>query len=186
MDRRAKRQIIQLLSVLLGAFFAAGVAMVWMVHSWSPIGTYLAKNVLIAPNVAEQMMISQYNRANREKNWVVFDRVVFTYFDGKEYKIIKVGKDAYAKFYQLAGNDRSLPEVSQEIIKLFNNQANLVIEVRNKSSKERIATPFQELAFAAGGDYYRVELHQDSPAGNFVYFHHPQIYNKARAIFNHE
>lgn len=181
MDKEAKRQIIQLLTVIFAGLLVAVLVLGAMVYSWSPHGTYLAKNALLSLDVAEQMAVQKINTKTGEKNRVVLDHVEFTYFDPelKQFKTIEVSKNGYAKFYSLVGGDRSLPQVSDAVVKLFSqNPASMIVEVRNKGGGD--PTPFQEVDFVA--DYYRVELHEDNPLGNFAYFHHPQIYQKVMSI----
>ncbi len=162
---RAKRQIIQLLSVLFAGLLTAVLALAFMVYSWSPSGDYLAKNVLLSPETVGQL--------SSAKSRLVFDHV--------EFQNKKVNREAYAKFYDLVSRDRSLSEVSKEVEKLFNSPdlASIVIAVRK--GKEGEALPFQEVSFK--GDYFRVELHEERPQDRFAYFYHPQITEQAKAIF---
>lgn len=184
--RQATKQIVQLLSVIFAALFAAALALGAMLYSWNPTGTYLAKNVLISPEVAGQISFSQYSQQTGGKNRIVFDHVEFTYFDNemRQFRNIEVDQEKYSKFYKLIESDRSLSSVDETIEQSFsqNSPSTMTVAVRNKGGGE--AVPFQEVYFVE--DYYRVELHEDTLAGHYAYFYHPQIGQKTMKMFKDE
>lgn len=164
---RAKRQIIQLLSVLFAGLLTAVLALLFMVYSWSPTGAYAAKNAILSPDVMNQL--------NGKKSRFIFDHVEYSFYNGKEWINQVVKREAFNKFYHLVQNDKSSEGDQAE--KLFHSS--LVIFVRE--AKEGVALPFQEISI--GTDHYRVELHEESPKERFAYFYHPQIKEKAEALF---
>lgn len=172
MDKDSRSQIFQLLFVVFAGIAAAVVIMGGMLYSWSPSGTYLAKNVLLAPEVTSQMAFK-----DEKRNSFTFDHFDFTYFEGGKIQKVKVSAEKYAAFYAMVGGDRSYSEVDPAVTEKFSlkSPASLVVTVRDKNAE----STFQEINFI--DDYYRVEIHQE--VTEWAYFYHSGIYQEVHTLF---
>lgn len=177
MDTEKKNsQIYQLLAVIFSAVAVALILAGGLIYHFSPQSSYLAKNVLLSPEVVRQI-------AFQEKAKLNLNDIEFVYYDSDAtgLKKIDVDQGKYAKFYALVSSDRSF-KAHDDLLSSFREKkpASLFINVKSKNAP---ASSFQEVLFIP--DYYRVDLHQE---GNetYAYFYHPQIYDQVVRLFTHE
>lgn len=176
------KQIKNLLYVFVTAVVSALLLTAAMIYYYNPAGVYKAKNVLLTP---ENAFTLQYvEPETQQKGRIVFDRLQFSYFDPvlKQQKIVAVPQAAYAKFFSMVEDDSSIIDPDNVIFNKFNEgyPSVLALKVRVEGSGTPLAVQhtFAEIDFAAGGDYYRIQLRQQSAGVEWVYFHHPGIYQQ--------
>ena len=176
------KQIKNLLYVFGTAVVSALLRAGGMIYYYNPAGVYKAKNVLLTPENA--FTLHYVEPGTQQKGRIVFDRLQFSYFDPeiKKQKIVAVAQSVYAKFYTMVEEDSSILEPDHAIFNKFNegNPAVLALKVQIEGggASRALQHTFAQVDFAAGGDYYRVQLRQQSAGIDWVYFHHPGIYQQ--------
>jgi hypothetical protein len=176
-------QVRRLLAVLFLGVAAAAIIAYFFVSHYGPTGRYVAKNVLLSPDVLD------YLKYNDRTTQYVFHGIEFIYFDQdvKGFKRVKVDRERYEKFFQLIAGDLSIQPISQELKEDFRSPhlSSLILTVRsNVSSKELVVNKvFQEVHFLPQDSDYRVELHDENGSSNWAYFHHPHIYHQIFSLF---
>ena len=175
---------------LVGIFFCAtaiglGLA-AYMAYSFGPSSEFIARDVLLSPDVLSKISYRTYDpKANKTLKFV-FDKIEFTYFDSltKSWKTRKVTLEAYSKFYDLIGNEKSISNVTPELKSPFQQPIlpHLTLSVKTEQGQE--SRPFQNVEIIPNGDYFRVELHEDAPAKEpWSYFNYSHIYQFAVDMF---
>ena len=154
------KEITGLLAVIgSGAIF--GFLLVgYFIYFFGPTGQYTLQNVLVSPGTLRTL------DAGHD---YMFDRVEY---EGKPLEL-----SSYDRFYMKVKADRSLSALEERVEALFNRGApsRLVVWMKRKNGR---VEPIQEVQLA--GDYYRVELREETAAKNWVYFLHPG----AQALLN--
>jgi hypothetical protein len=186
----SKRKQIRNLLVVIGSGVMTGFAIVLiLLYNYNPSGSYLAKNVLLSPELAQTLSFKDSNPKTGGTSLFVFDVIEFSYYDNikKQWKNVHVDGNQYMRFYQVINNEKSLLEVTDDVRNLFNkgNMATLLLKVRTESHAAWQATSkvFTEVNFVGEGDYYRVGLHEQNPSNPWAYFYHPGIYRQVLEIF---
>lgn len=181
-----KRQITNLLFILLAGAACAILVTFFMLYRYGPEGHYLLKNALLSPQVLSQI---SHNEKNLKSNLgaMILEKIEFSYqdFDTKKKTVIPVSKDKYAQFYHQIAEDKSIYDVPQEIITAFNQMpaSSLMILVQGHQKNASAQNPiFQEVQFLFKGDYYRLQLREASGT-NWIYFYHPRVYDDAIRFF---
>lgn len=175
----AKGKIGALLVVVLSAVLFGGLAAVLMVINYSPSATYLLKNILLSPDVAETL----------DGKPVYFDHIEFSRWDpiGRGMLTDVVDMEKYRTFYKSVEGDRSLEEVPAELSADFYraHPSRITLFVRSEGSSSKIK-PFQTVEFAPENDYFRVEMHVDSydQESKWAYFYHPQTALRFKTLFS--
>lgn len=184
----ARNQIRSLIFVILSAVACAFLISGLLLYKYGPSGGYLAQNTVLSPDVTESLWYTDSNQKTGGNSRFVFDAVEFSYFDNKanQWYHIQVDQNRYRKFYQTVMNDNSTSEISPQLLSLFDgNYASLIIKVKTESNarwQEEIKT-LQRIDFAKDGDHYRVNLREENSPNQWVYFHHPQIFQKTLHLF---
>lgn len=182
MDHKGKehtaRQDIRNILLVLGSAVAFGVALcLYMIYTHGPSGQYLISNALLDPKVAHEM---DYDDSSVRYTLSGFQ---FSYFDTAQKRLARVPVDskAYAKFYDLIAKEKSLVEVSPDMVASFDRPdvATLAILVHG-GNEERI---FQTVQLAPKGDFFRIQLHQQGAETQWIYFSRPDLYEKAMQLF---
>jgi hypothetical protein len=174
------KQIRNLLMVLFGGVAFGVLIFLYFLYYYGPNGQYIAKNVILAPEVIQTMSFKDSNLRTGGNTRFVFQDIEFSYKDLKlnQWHRIKVPLESYAKFYALVSNDRSIsPEGIED---LFRQSARLILTIKTESNAEwqNSSKTFQEIHFSDEGNHFRVELHQENPSEPWVYFYHPGIVEK--------
>lgn len=181
------KQIRSLLLLLGSAILFAILTGVFFVVYYSPSGVYLAKNVILAPEVLTQMNFNDSNSKTGGISRFIFDHIEFKWQDQKTHqgKSLYVDEEKYAKIYQLLAKDKSIPEDSslQELfMKAQPAQLLVVIRTENNSAAQAVSKTFQVMQFIPDQDYYRVELHEQNASVRWAYYRHPQIFQTIFSI----
>lgn len=170
----AKRDIRNLMLLLAigvtAAFLLAGL----FLYNYGPSGRYAAQNVLLDPKLLTDL--------GSKKN-LTFKSIEFNFYDDskKEWKKLNIDINQYAKFYQLVANEKSLEDVSADVKSLFSSGKPATINIFVKS--DGVDKVFQEIVFAPQGNYFRVELRDQSAKEQWAIFHYPQIYQTVHNLF---
>ena len=179
------KQIRNLLLVLGSGIGCAILLALLFLYYYNPSGTYLARNVLLSPESAAAISFNQLNRKSGGVSRFVFDDVEFTFFNKvqKSLKTVHVDLNQYNQFYQMVGSLRSV-EPTDEILSSFSkpNGSTLALKIRPENNQTAAKT-FIAVNFVNEGDYFRIELHEQSSTGNWAYFYYPGIYQKVIDLF---
>lgn len=182
---------IKVLLCVLSAGLAAGVLLAtFMLYYYNPEGTYLAKNVLLDPENAYTLRYVEPGAKGKSDNRYVFEGAYFSFFDTRfnEMRNFPVSKQKYAEFYNHIGNEKSMGESASHIESVFNHphSAFLSVKIRRigEDAAKGVDSTFSRIDFAYEGDYYRIQLRQSAPGGEWAYFHHPHIYKEVMDLFD--
>ncbi|MBA3815091.1 MAG: hypothetical protein H0X29_00935 [Parachlamydiaceae bacterium] len=187
----SKRQQIRNLLLIIGS--AVGVsfaAMFFMLYSYGPEGSYLAKNVLLSPeNVkalyfsnANPKLISKSHHKSHNNSQFVFDLIEFSYYDfvKNAMKNNEATLKTYGELYTWLGNDISITDVAAEtaIATGFNNLgAKLSFKVKTDDNNSSGNVNLFEVDFVK--DYYRISLRGQNSVKQWAYFKHIGILEQA-------
>lgn len=167
-----RKQIFQLLAVILSAIGAAVVLAAVMLMSYGPSGRYVARNLLLSPEMLGQL--DYRDGTNRYS----FSHIESSFFREGKWNKGQIDLETYGKVYALLGADRS---ISGERRELFNREKLLTLSVivKQKGGED---TPFQETDFAKNN--YRVELVEEK--GGYAYFDRDNIQEEIFQILGNE
>lgn len=183
-----RKEIRNLVLVISGGVACAMAIALFMLYFYSPSGRYYAKNVLLAPEIVNQI---SYPEKNPKTGVVVrysFDSFAFASYDPdkKEWRRSNVKPDVYREFYDAVSEDLSIEPITDELRQLFrqSHPTTFTVKMQQGSGNEKVT--FQEVDFAPGQDYYRVQLRSQASGDvseGWAYFFHPGIERYARALF---
>ncbi len=181
----AKRKEVRNLLLVMGSAVACALALaLWMLYQYNPTGRYLAKNVLLSPQIMSQISYPETDPKTGATLRYVFDSFEFSYFDTakKTWSHSTVKPEAYREFYQAVAEDVSILPISEEMRALFSKTppTTLLVHMHQGGATDGKIT-FQEVDFAPGGDFYRIQLRVE--AETWAYFFHPGIERYAKAVF---
>lgn len=185
-----RKQIRNLLTILVGGVLAAFLLTFFMLYSYGPEGHYLLKNALLSPDVISQISLPQKN--NKSGSQGIIDKIEFSNQDieTKKRTTIPIDKKTYTKFYNMIADDKSLLDIPADLTAGFNQMpaSSLIVRVHDTSkatSLENLTNEsqiFQEIQFMYKGDYYRLHL-REATGSNWIYFYHPHIYEDTLTLF---
>lgn len=189
-----KKEIRNLLMVMVIAVLAAVGVTGWFVLHYGPSGSYRVPNVLLEPETLSELNFNDVNPKTGQMDRYVFDKIVYIYWNPEKRDWITQEVDVphYAKLYQMIKGDQSLLEPSDEIRNLFihSHPARLAIRVRTESEAlwQKNAKDFLQIEFAEESDYYGIELHQEmlkkvKKQEPWIFFYHPKISSEAKRLF---
>lgn len=184
----ASKQIRSLLFVLLLGVMSAGALAGFFLYSYGPTGIYQLKNIMISPDVLGTLTYPDHNPGSNKSSRYALDKIMFSYWESssRQWKKTAVSLDAYQSFYHRFANATSLPVASEDVISSFQRQppATLTLDVSASiEGNKMMSKKFQGVDFASGGDFFRVELHEQAAGSNWAYFFSPGIYREALSIF---
>lgn len=177
----ARKEIRNLIAVLIAGLVSAGLLTWGMIYTYGPSGSHFARNVLLSP---EMMTISfpDVNSRSGEVDHFIFEGMEFSYRDPTMDKMIhrSIPIDLYEQFYHKIGAEKSLQNVSEDIKTDFgrSNPSTLVLKVKSNTSSQ----VFQEVHFLPK-DYYRIQLRQQGASDSWAYYYHPHIYDEVMQLF---
>lgn len=181
------KQIRNLLFVLIAGAACAFVITFFVLYNYGPMGHYVLKNALLSPEVITTLSSSEKDSKTTSK--LLFDKIEYSYqdYDTKKRNIVPVNRENYANFYRLVSEDKSLTEIPADVITSFNQlpiaSLNVVLQSEKRSPINSDAKIFQEVQFLYKGDYYRIQLRESKDQAEWIYFHHPHIYNDTLDLF---
>ncbi len=191
MNTSTKQQIRNLILVVLSGIMLAVAFSAFLLYKYNPSDNYEIKNVLLAPNMLEDLKFNDSNPKTGGQSRFVFDKIEFEYDDLKtntrEKKVVSV--DQYQLFYQMIAANKSIDEVSDEVKNFFNrgrpSKLKIWMKTESYAAYQFSEKVFQEVEFAKQGDYYRVSL-RESDTGksyNYAYFFSLGIYKEILRLF---
>lgn len=181
-----RKDIFSLLALMGTAILVAILLSVVIVMLYGPTGRYSVNTALLAPELIPTLSYNDTNNKTGGSSRFVFDSIEFTFPDASlKQQNLQIDPNQYSRFYQLIASDKSLLDPPPEVISLFTHDplASIAIKVRTEShAKWQDETKlFQQIDIV--NDYFRVSLHEEVLTGNWVYFYHPQIYQKTLNLF---
>jgi hypothetical protein len=185
------KQIRTLLLVVGSGVTAALVLALFMLYYYNPSGTYLAGNVLLAPDSALNLRYIETNHRTKDASRFVFAGIEFSFYDTvqKKWQRKKIEMDKYREFYAQVEGDRSLTDIDDNVRKSFTSRypatLSLSIHLENDTTAAN-NKEFSQAVFSEGSDYYRVQLRDQGSSEGWAYFYHPGIYSKIMKIFSNE
>lgn len=189
-DPSQKKQIRTLLLVFgsgltMGIFIALA-----MLYYYNPTGSYLARNVLLAPENATSMRYLDTDKTKKEGGRrYILDDIEYSYSENnsRQYKRLHVDMEKYAAFYNAVSNDASLTDVDDKIRGLFNAPlaSSILLKVRTENSVkyQGDSKPFLTIDFAADGNHFRVQLREQSATDTWAYYYDKGIASKVHNLF---
>lgn len=182
---KQKKQVLSLVLMLSSAVIVAFLVVAWIVYYYGSSGTYLLRNVLISPKSLESISFAGPDVKGQS---FIFNKIEFVQAEahGQGWARYSVSKESYTEFYHSVANERSLPLISDELIRQFETLplSTLTIFVQaldNQGKAHQEVSLFQEVDFLNDGDYFRVLLRDE--AETWVYFRAEGIYNKITQLF---
>jgi hypothetical protein len=184
---KVKSQIQQLIILLLSGILFAGLVATFFVYNYGSSGRYIAKNILLAPNVIETLDYNDINPKTNARDRYVFQKIEFEYFlpADRQWHKNQIDISTYTKIYDLLSSDKSVEEVTPNLENLFiPKPARFILSVKTNSNAawQEDSKVFQEIQFE--GSEYRVQLHENNPGTHWVYFLHHNIYSKILEILS--
>lgn len=173
--QQIRNLILLITSGVLCAFLLSGL----LVYYYGPTGQYVVRNALLDPGVLPRLAYDDHNSR------FVFDSIDFSYFDTaqKQWKHLAISPEHYRKFYSTIESDVSLEKVEQSVEALFNQVGAATLSLKVRSEYKSETKTFQQVQLLNNGDYYRIQLREESSPTRWIYFRHPGIYNQALQLF---
>lgn len=188
-----KHEIFKLLGVLLGAMSCALLFALFMLYHYGSSGHYSLQNILISPEIVQKLAFNESNSLNLKAAHFIFKGMEFIYYDSEKRSEVheKVKASQYEDIYKLLKDDKNLLKVSTEIDTFFYNKAParvvILVKQEGKSELDQELETFQEVQFGYHSSFYRVRIRaQEGKNDAWIYFKHPDVYNKVLEIFTHD
>lgn len=188
-QQSSHKQIRNFLIVLFGGSLFGLLIVLALIYSYGPSTTYIAKNVLLSPEVLKKMWYTASSASTRgEVSRFSFREIAMVHFNrhNSAWESKKIDLNNYSQFYHLVKNDQGSSD-NEELRLLFqkNPAATIIIiaETPVKQSARMIRENFQKIEFSQNGEAYRVELKEGGEKDIWAYFQHDNIYNEAMKIF---
>lgn len=189
--KRAASQIQSLLLVLsLSIICAVGFAGFFLYYH-GPAGTYQFKNIMISPDLLNGFSYNGRNPATGKAVRYELDKIEFLSWDSqkRQWSRVAVNPEQYRVFYDKLFNEMSIGIVGEEVVEKFQYHppSRLMLDMKmlgegpTKASKS-----FQEVQFSSQGDFFRVELLEQTSTNQWIYFIHAGIKDEASAIFTQQ
>jgi hypothetical protein len=166
-----KKQIFNLLSLLLVSILVGLLFGVFMLYHYGFEGDYKLENALLSPHVIQTIS------SPTEKSLIEF---TYQDFNNKKKQTIPIQEKQYAAFYQLISSDKSVKDIPLDVQSSFNQLPLTSLSVKVNTKKQTIT---QEVQFLYQGDYYRIQVRDSKDSGEWIYFYHPEIYKKTYDLF---
>ncbi len=174
------KEVQNLIFMLSSGVFVAFLIVAALVYFYGSSGTHRVRSILISPDALEKISFGNKEGSSR----FVFNKIEFVRADshGKGWGRYAVSQQSYASFYKLVAGERSLPHISDEMIRQFDTIApsTLTIFVQPRDNDQHQAF-FQEVEFLDQEDVFRVKIQGEGDT--WVYFRSPGIYNRAIELF---
>lgn len=179
-----KKQIKQLLVVLSSAVIG-GFLLAWiMIMYYGPSGNYIAGQTILSPDIIERINFKDTHPKTGQNVQFMFDHTEFVFFDylRGSWQQKQISHQSYVKFYGYIANDKSLGDLKEEILDLFQKPSPTALITSVRTDTTPIAKIFQVIQFTKE-DYYRVKLHGQDDEGKWAYFYHSGLYQTILSLF---
>lgn len=186
----AKKEIRNILAVLLSAVLFGGLIAGFMIYRYGPTGRYIAGNVLLSPGILDKINYPDIHAATGRKARFVFNAAELSVYDKKTGKMLRQTADAeaYQRFYQSVASIESLEKVSGEIKEGFSRSqpATLVITMRpDYVAKGEEPKIFQVIQFLEN-DYFRIQVPGAGGLEEWAYFFQSESYDRFVALLREQ
>jgi len=184
---KPRKEVQNLILMLSSAVMIAFIVVVGLVYYFGSSGTYLLRDVLISPDALKRISFTDYNPDSGDQSRFVFNKIEFVRAEsrGKGWGRYAVSKQSYEAFYKLISNERSIPQISNEMILQFDrivpSTLTIFIQARDNEGRAQDGTIFQQVEFLDKEDVFRVKMRDSKDT--WVYFRYPGIYNKVVELF---
>jgi len=175
------REIWQFLMVLLAGVIFACALVYWMVRGEAVDKQMSVAQVLLSPDTIETLS----NRAiaggkDRPPEYLI-ESIKFTHLDDatKKWATERVDIGPYRAFYKEIERDRGVIDPPEALLQSFQSAQTSKLALYMKYFaplvQEGKVEQFQEVEFNSEGSGYRINLHVDTGAMQWVYFSHPRV-----------
>lgn len=168
--------------LLCSAVASALLVVLLLLYLYNPSGRYEGKNVLLSPQLVEQISFEDLNGKTGASSRFVFDNMELVFYDiaAQRWQSYPISLEKYATFFNAVQSDLSLADPDKKVENIFASQkvASLHIVAKTVSDEkwQKITKVIQEVEFAAADDLYRVDLRQEALGGKgWAYFHRQNI-----------
>jgi len=176
-----KKEVKNLLLVFGAAIGSAVFGILYIIYSTSGPGNYTLSNILISPEVIQRFSSLSDKEHSKQLPPLQFNRIDLSFFNPTTHlwETKELSREDYQKLYTLIASDKSIDPPS-DAINAFRQPPpiKLIIQIEEKSTKNftSLKSVFQEVDFAAQGDFFRVQLREQGQDPQQAYFYHPAIY----------
>ncbi|EFB42460.1 MULTISPECIES: hypothetical protein [Parachlamydia] len=190
MDSNQKKDISNLLIVMTSAIGCAVLALGYMMYTSQSENQYLLNHILISPDVIQTLNYPLAENRNKKAPALSFKRIEYSYFDSEKHQWItkEISSAKYADLYAYIASDKSIETPSDDMIDAFLHpqpiKLTLFVEERSSNQASPLKSVFQEVDFSAKGDFFRVQLREQTLNSQQAYFYHPHIYAIVQKILN--
>ncbi|PJD95661.1 MAG: hypothetical protein CK425_08135 [Parachlamydia sp.] len=177
-----KKEIQNLLLVFGAAIGSALFGILYIIYSSSGTGHYTLSNILLSPEVIQHFSSLTEKERSKHISPLQFNRIDLSFFNPETHlwQTKEISTEDYQKIYTLIASDKSIESPSDAVINAFREPppVKLIIQIEEKSAKNftSVKSVFQEVDFAARGDFFRVQLREQGQEAQQAYFYHRAIY----------
>ncbi|NGX60842.1 MAG: hypothetical protein K940chlam9_00314 [Chlamydiae bacterium] len=184
-----KKKELQNLIILLGSsVFVGFVAVVGLLYYFGSSGTYLLRNVLISPDAIEKVPFQ-----NKDSPFVL-NKIEFETVDmqGRQWGRYAVGLESYRAFYEMVENERSVAQLTDEMLNQFQtispSTLTIFVQSRDTTRFQGDGWVFQQVEFLDNSDLFRVYYQrgvdgEGLPHEEWIYFFSPGILREVTELF---
>jgi hypothetical protein len=191
--KKERREVRNLLFLVTCASGFALLTVAALIYFWAPSKGYLARSILIAPETLVTQSFIEYRSLRESKTAFVFNKIEFTHKENKAngWGRFVVPLQAYKDFYLLIFSEKSISELTEEIVAQFTlsvpSSLTIVLKPEDQETFYHGGKICQQIQFAGRGGLFRVQMHpsqsSDVPTEEWVYFRYPGIYEQAVKLF---
>ncbi len=178
-------QIRRLLFILGTGVLAALIVAAALVWRYDIASGYTLHDILLSPDTIQVLQERGEKGQKGSFPRFVFNGLSLRYYDtdAKQWREQPVSLKEYQMLYEVIDNDQSIGNPSEDIANQFRTGYAATMSILTHSEKDSSTHSFQQIQFSSLGDYYRVELRQESQKSEqWAYFRHPAIFEKLIAI----
>lgn len=183
----ARSQIISLLSVLFSGFLAALAIVGALLYVYGPTGQYKATNILIGPQMVQNLSFTDTDYGRGKEGKFVFDAISFRFFDERsdQWTTARLSQEEYAAIYALLADDISVDANNADVSSFTRGTpSSLQINVKQLlgANGGGVVKSIQTLTLVPHRDYYRISLRSTGAGEDYAYFYHPGVYDSVISL----
>jgi len=189
-NHTVKSQIFRLLSVIGAGVLGALAITGFLLYRYGPTGSYQASNALLTLDVIQKLsFVNDPHKEGKNASRYVFNDIIWYYQDEntRQWNKKNISLGQYEAIYQLLSKDKSLTDSIEEIQSEFMRAqpAALTLTVKQENNPQSSTMVLEEIQMIPHGNLYRIKLMKGGPeVEDWVYFEHPQIYQKVSQLIN--
>lgn len=187
--KKERKEVRNLILMLSSAICLAFVVVLVMVYYFGASGTRALNEVLVSPQTLKVMDLEgEEARGSSAYQILEFERGET---QGRGWGKYAVSLRAYKEFYNFIATERSLSQVTDEMVQQFDRTSPSTLTILIQSKKEKATqkgfSVYQQVQFLNGGDLFRIETYDpgegETSQPEWVYFRRPGIYQKVLELF---